>query len=187
MWQLKTTHRGPLFLSDTLIENAGLLVGGGVPKFAKSAHLSMGWGGFFKGDDTYKYFEMLTYGKHGVKDFVAAADKMGKNGYKGFTVNLVLADTDGDIGFMLLNPAVNRKDKTPFIGCRVLDGTVSSYDWVPENDSLLPLDQLPRSINPKRGYICTANGRQVPLNASNDSGASQMITTRQERINIVLS
>jgi acyl-homoserine lactone acylase PvdQ len=56
----------------------------------------------------------------------------------------------------MLLPSVNRKDKTPYIGSRVLDGTVSNYDW---EEGLLPLSINPRSINPKRGFISTANNR----------------------------
>ena len=89
-------------------------------------------------------------------------------------MNVVMADNQGDIGFLLMLPSVNRKDKTPYIGSRVLDGTVSAYDW----DGLLPLSANPRSINPKRGFISTANNRQVPEHAIHDAGSSQMSTTR---------
>jgi penicillin G amidase len=37
----------------------------------------------------------------------------------------------------------------------VLDGTVSDYDWV----GPLPLSANPRSLNPNRGFITTANNR----------------------------
>jgi penicillin amidase len=83
-------------------------------------------------------------------------------------MNLVLADTSGNIGYIMLLPSVNRKDKTPYIGSRVLDGTVSNYDW----EGLYPLSVNPRSINPKRGFISTANNRQVPEHALYDAGSS---------------
>lgn len=54
-------------------------------------------------------------------------------------MNLVAADNSGDIGYMMLVPFPNRKDKTPFIGNRVLDGTKSAYDW----DDLVPIKNLP--------------------------------------------
>lgn len=50
-----------------------------------------------------------------------------------------------------------RKDETPYLGCRVLDGRKSDFDWLP--DELVPLKELPRSLNPKRGYIVSANNR----------------------------
>jgi len=68
-----------------------------------------------------------------------------------------MADTSGNIGYMLASSIPIRKDKTPYIGCRVLDGTTSEFDW--EKDQYLPLSELPRVINPKQGYIMTANNR----------------------------
>lgn len=53
----------------------------------------------------------------------------GDNGYRSINMNLVVADNSGDIGYMMLVPFPNRKDKTPFIGNRVLDGTTSAHDW----------------------------------------------------------
>jgi len=38
----------------------------------------------------------------GVKDFVKEMDK--KESYVGLAVNLILADTDGDIAYMMLSP-----------------------------------------------------------------------------------
>lgn len=97
-------------------------------------------------------------------------------------MNLVMADTEGNIGYLLMLPYPNRKNKTPFIGSRVLDGTTSAFDW----DGLLPLSTNPRSVNPQRGYIMSANNRQSPDHAHNDSGASQMSTSRSQRIDEVL-
>lgn len=48
-----------------------------------------------------------------------------------------------------------RKSSKPYSGCRVLDGTVSDNDWI---GWVKPKD-LPRVINPKKGYIVTANNR----------------------------
>ena len=59
-------------------------------------------------------------------------------------MNLVMADTEGYIGYLLMLPYPDRKNKTPFIGSRVLDGTTSAFDW----DGLLPLSTNPRSVNP---------------------------------------
>jgi len=55
----------------------------------------------------------------------------------------------------------NRKNKTPFIGSRVLDGRTTEFDW----DGFVSIKDLPKSINPKKGYIATANNRQVPDNS----------------------
>lgn len=49
-----------------------------------------------------------------------------------------------------------RKDLTPYLGCRVLDGRKSDFDWT---DKTVPLKDLPRAINPKKGYLSNANNR----------------------------
>lgn len=117
---------------------------------------------------------MLLLKSNSVKEFIKEADEIGKDGYRGVAMNMLMADNSGDIGYIMLLPSVNRRDKTPYIGSRVLDGTVSDYDW----DGLLPLSANPRSINPQKGFISTANNRQVPENSLYDAGSSQMSTTR---------
>jgi penicillin G amidase len=67
-----------------------------------------------------------------------------------------------------------RKSKNPYSGCRVLDGTKSDDDWI---GWVKPKD-LPRVINPKKGYIVTANNRQMPDNVVTDAGATITSTIR---------
>ena len=88
--------------------------------------------------------------------------KLGKDGYQGFMANLLMADNEGNIGYQLLAPLPVRKDNTPYIGCRVLDGRTSAYDWEAGNKQV-PLSELPRSYNPKKGFIVTANNKQIVL------------------------
>lgn len=147
----------------------------------KRADYSFAWAGSYKNDDIFKYFKTIFLGKR-VKDVIATLDEIGKDGYRGVAMNMIMADTENNIGYIMLLPAADRKNKTPFIGCRVLDGTTSEFDWT----GLLPLSVNPRSINPERGYIMTANNRQVPDNAATDVGATQMSTGRSQRIDEVL-
>ena len=77
-----------------------------------------------------------------------------------------------------------RKDKTPYSGNRVLDGTSSAQDW--EWGKNVPLGQLPRSLNPEKGYILTANNRQSPDQAINDYGAIALPTARALRITEII-
>ena len=97
-------------------------------------------------------------------------------------MNLVMADNAGDIGYMMLVPFPNRKDKTPFIGNRVLDGSTTAYDW----DGLVSISQLPKSFNPKKGFIATANQRQIPDHTTDDIGATSMSTGRAQRIDEII-
>ena len=81
---------------------------------------------------------------------------------------------------MVTGPVPVRKDKTPYIGCRVLDGRKSDFDWEP--DRIAPISELPRALNPKKGYIVTANNRHQPDNVKYDHGVTIMSTARQQRI-----
>ena len=91
-----------------------------------------------------------------------------------------MADNSGNIGYYLLQPIPIRKDKTPYIGARVLDGTKSDYDWEPNKNA--PLTELPRSLNPKRGYIVSSNNRQTSNNVKFDHGAAISSSPRAYRI-----
>ena len=46
-----------------------------------------------------------------------------RNGYSGIGQNLLMADNSGNIGYQMVAAIPVRKDKNPYIGCRVLDGT----------------------------------------------------------------
>jgi len=93
-----------------------------------------------------------------------------------------MADNNGDIAYMMLASVPNRKDKTPHIGNRILDGTTSRYDW----DGLVSVDKLPRGLNPKKGYFSTANNRVMPENSLTDIGAATPSTGRAQRIDEII-
>ena len=78
------------------------------------------------------------------------------NGYTGMAANIIMGDREGNIGYAMAVPMFRRKDETPYIGCHVLDGRTSEFDWT---DEIIPLKELPRSFNPTRGYIANANNR----------------------------
>lgn len=101
---------------------------------------------------------------HKFEDYVK--NKVGP--FVGVGMNIAMADIEGNIGYQMFAPVPNRKNKTPFIGSRVLDGRTSEFDW----DGFVDAKDLPRVINPESGYIETANNRQVPDNAKFDYGAN---------------
>lgn len=89
-----------------------------------------------------------------------------------------MAFENGDIGYFLANNAPVRKHEKPYTGCKVLDGTKRDDDWI----GWLPAKKLPRVVNPKKGYIVTANNRQMPDNIHLDVGATITSTIRAQRI-----
>ncbi len=70
--------------------------------------------------------------------------------------NFVYADVDGNIGYQTpgLIP-IRAKDHS---GLTPVDGSTTKYDW----KGYIPFDYLPRTLNPARGYIATANNAVVP-------------------------
>ncbi len=70
--------------------------------------------------------------------------------------NFVYADMDGNIGYQTpgLIP-IRAKDHS---GLVPIDGSTTKYDW----KGYIPFDYLPRSFNPARGYIASANEAVVP-------------------------
>jgi hypothetical protein len=70
-------------------------------------------------DLLFSLFEKST-----IKEIFEQADKLSENGFNGLAGNFIFADyTNGDIGYMVTVAVPVRKDKTPYIGSRVLDGT----------------------------------------------------------------
>lgn len=69
------------------------------------ATYSLGWGGFYKEDHVFKYFLNLHIAKT-VPEFMAVADRIGSEGYKGVSMNFMMADNAGNIGYMMLLPTV---------------------------------------------------------------------------------
>ena len=84
-------------------------------------------------------------------------DPILQNGYKGVTVNCIMSDNQGNIGYQLFGPVPMRKDKTPFLGLRVLNGRTTAYDW--DGTQTVALKDLPRSLNPSKGFIVSANNK----------------------------
>ena len=60
-------------------------------------------------------------------DFFKAIDNLGV--YYSFPAQFILAFDNGDIAGVTLSTAPIRKNKTPYAGCLVHDGTNTKNDW----------------------------------------------------------
>ncbi|HJQ71600.1 MAG TPA: penicillin acylase family protein [Blastocatellia bacterium] len=69
--------------------------------------------------------------------------------------NLVYADVDGNIGWQAAGLAPVRRG---WLGLLPVPGREGRYEW----QGFLPLSELPRSYNPARGFIATANHKVIP-------------------------
>ena len=68
--------------------------------------------------------------------------------------NFVYADVDGNIGYQMPGRIPIRASGD---GSLPVPGWSGAYDWV----NYIPFEQLPRSFNPEKGYIVTANNAVV--------------------------
>jgi penicillin amidase len=71
--------------------------------------------------------------------------------------NFVYADVDGNIGYQTTGRIPVRAEG--HTGLLPVDGSTDQYDWL----GYIPFDEMPRVLNPERGYIATANQAVVPL------------------------
>ncbi len=94
--------------------------------------------------------------------------------------DFVLADRDGDIGFQMTGKVPRRHASGN--GFAPLPGWESENDW----DGYLTVDEMPRTLNPSKGFFATANedlnryGKESPINMP-------MGSYRAERINALLA
>ena len=82
-------------------------------------------------------------------DFTNGVEKFGVPGQ-----NIVYADIDGNIGW---RPAVFIPIRKEGFSMLPRPGWDSSYDW----KGKVPYDQMPFILNPKEGYISTANNKII--------------------------
>ena len=175
---------------DLAMTHRGVLVGYDTLKFEKLFPVtdildgklySFAWPMMKPGDTSFDFIFQIG-DVSTVKEAFQVYDSLGKHGYQGHSVNVIMADTAGDIGYQMLATMPVRKDRTPYIGLRILDGRTSAHDWEENGARTVPLPELPRSYNPSKGFIATANNRQTSDNALNDYGSGLFSTARALRI-----
>ena len=95
--------------------------------------------------------------------------------------NMIWADKEGNIGWQAVGIAPIRNN---FSGLVPVPGD-GRYEW----DGYLPIIQKPKSVNPSKGFIATANQNVTPSNYEhwNAIGFSWSDPYRGERVNEVLN
>ena len=149
--QIRKTHRGTLVPFELLKSNCALLFGGKTPAVDDNGKFySIAWQGQFVGEDSWKMLKIIGESKDLVQLFDAFDNSPMGESYKGVGQNTLFADTSGNIGYRLIQTMPERKNKTPFLGSRILDGSTSKWDWTGE---IVHQRDLPKSLNPKQGFI----------------------------------
>lgn len=163
---VKSTKHGVL-----LNRNYDLSANGNVYKHRKIENFAFGWTGYLSENSLVKLF-LEIHNASNVYDLRKAASIC-----ESVYVNLVFADVEGNIGYFGtgLHKIKKRNDNEFF----PLDGSNSENDWigfVPKNESIFV-------INPKKGYIVTANNKPSSNNIKYDYVRSGKPTGRAKRIN----
>lgn len=145
-------------------------------KVPENTTYALAWTGYIKNETTLSSFFNFFQAK-------TAQEVIGvwENAH-GFAMNLHFATVQGDIGFMTLGRIPIRRSPSKH-GFKPLDGSKSENDWV----GYLPYEDSPRVINPKKGYIVSANNKIATNNLRWHPTASMVITPRAVRIQEMIS
>ncbi|MBT5078302.1 MAG: penicillin acylase family protein, partial [Candidatus Marinimicrobia bacterium] len=95
-------------------------------------------------------------------------------------LNLAYADVEGNIGLFISGRVPIRKNGN---GQLPVKGWTGEYDW--ERD--IPLSEMPKSVNPKQGYLITCNNKIVDDSYPFFLGNSYMNGFRAQRIENIFS
>lgn len=98
------------------------------------------------------------------------------------SVNMLMADNSGNIGYMLGSSIPIRNNSAPFRGVIAMKEQGTNYDWVGFRD----FDLLPFHINSEKGYYMNANNQIYPDSALWDVGATMGNTPRAIRLEEIL-
>ena len=135
-----------------LLQGAEVLFSEGLPSKNDGSIFSFAWSGAINEEGTTKVLGDFVKATN-INDVEKVVNSM--KVFNSVPQNLILAFSNGDIAFYLANNIPIRKNSKPYSGCRVLDGTTSENDWI----GFVKPSDLPRVINPKKGFIVTANNR----------------------------
>ena len=95
-------------------------------------------------------------------------------------LNLLWADRDGNIGYQLAGRIPLRKGGTPDMP---KPGWTGEFEW----EGTVPYEELPRVVNPARGFLVTANNRVVDDDYPHHITSEWMTGYRAQRIEEMLS
>lgn len=141
VYEIKETHRGPI-ISE--IHPGTLLFG---EEQIKMPAISMRWLGNDFSDELNAFLNLnkaknISDVRKSMKDFSLPGQ------------NFVLADKDGNIGYVFGAKVPLRKSNNPTL---IFDGSTTENDWL----GYVPSDELPYMFNPSQNFIATANNKVI--------------------------
>lgn len=134
--------------------------------------IALAWTGLDRHDKTFPSLLAINRAE-GWEQFLDAAADFGVP-----PQNMVYADVEGNIGYVSAGRVPLRGADDDLHGLAPSPGWESRYDWV----GYVPESAKPRSLNPREGFIATANQRIVPPDNAFDFGHDWVLPYRYERI-----
>ena len=135
---------------------------------------ALAWPGFQKKDEAFKAFFLMMAAKNS-QDMIDAWEHALEPAF-----SLLFATTQGDIGFVGIGRIPIRKN--PLSGIRPQDGSLKENDWL----GYVPWSEHPIIVNPKKGYIVSANNKMATDNIKWSTSSTLFPTSRAARIDEVI-
>jgi penicillin G amidase len=143
-FQVRETHLGPI-INDNRFGDDGELLG-----FNTEDPMALHWTAFETGTLTEAVLRLNQAANwDDFRDALSYWDVPSQN--------IVYADVDGNIGYQMPGRIPIRA--AGHDGTLPVDGSTDAYEW----RGFIPYDSLPRTFNPVRDYIVTANAAVAPL------------------------
>ncbi len=139
-YEVRETHNGPV-ISDIHPSKSKL-------QFSdKKFEITMRWLGFETSNEPEAFYNMNKAKNR--KEFEEGVKLISVPGQ-----NIIFADTNGNIGYWLTAKVPVRAKVNPIFP---LPGWTDEYQW----KGFVPFEKLPRLLNPKEGFIATANNKII--------------------------
>jgi len=136
----------------------------------KDRRYALGWIGYVKNNTSLKPFNRILSARN-AQEFVDTWKESMEP-----SMSLLFATNKGDIGFIATGRIPIRKDVRQ--GATAKDGTLKESDWL----GYVPWEDQPRIVNPKKGYIVSANNKMASDNVKWGVSANMWTTPRAARI-----
>lgn len=143
--QVRETHLGPIINDNQINEETG-----GIPGFNNEDPVALRWTALDPGTITQAIVKLNKATNW--EEFRGALQYWDVP-----SQNFVYADVEGNIGYQMPGRIPIRAENHS--GLLPVPGWTDEFEW----QGFIPYDDLPRVLNPERGYIVTANQALVPL------------------------
>lgn len=170
---VRATHHGPVLDHVGSILNA---VDPSRPPLRVKADVAFSWTGYHLKDHVLNSMSKAIEFKN-INEVFANFKGAGGGAY-----GQCYADDSGNIGWIAMTQYPKRKDEVAG-HTGIKEGWSGKYEW----EGFVTPDKIPSMINPKKGYVFSANNKVSSGNVEAGIGATQPSTARAIRLNYLLN